>query len=94
MKQTSVKRRPIVNENNVAAILAFVALNPYASSRQMIQVMNKIFGEKWIGRGGPVAWLPRLPDLTSPDYFLWGFFKNCVMVVAPTTPDDIKKRMR
>ena len=24
----------------------------------------------WIGRGGPVAWPPRSPDLTSPDYFL------------------------
>ena len=36
MKQTRVKqKRPIVNENNVAAILAFAALNPHASSRQM-----------------------------------------------------------
>ena len=34
MKQTRVKRRPIVNENNSASILAFVALNPHASSRQ------------------------------------------------------------
>ena len=32
--QTRFKRRPVVNENNAAAILAFVALNPYASSRQ------------------------------------------------------------
>ena len=35
MKQTRVKRRPIVNGNNTAAILAFSALNPDASSRQM-----------------------------------------------------------
>ena len=35
MKQTQVKRRPIVSENNAAAILAFAALNPHASSRQM-----------------------------------------------------------
>ena len=35
VKQPQVKRRPIVNENNVAAILAFSALNPHASSRQM-----------------------------------------------------------
>ena len=33
-------------------------------------VINEIFDEKWIGRGGPVAWPPRSPDLTSPDYFL------------------------
>ena len=35
VKQTRVTRRPIVNENNAAAILAFAALNPHASSRQM-----------------------------------------------------------
>ena len=38
------------------------------------QVMNEISYEKWVGRGGPVAWPNRSPDLTSPDYFLWGFF--------------------
>ena len=35
VKQTRAKRRPIVNTNNAAAILAFAALNPHASSRQM-----------------------------------------------------------
>ena len=35
VKQTRVKRRPIRNENNAAAILAFAALDPYARSRQM-----------------------------------------------------------
>ena len=35
VKQTRVKRRPINDENNAAAILAFAALNPHASSRQM-----------------------------------------------------------
>ena len=35
VEQTRVKRRPIVNENNAATILAFAALNPHASSSQM-----------------------------------------------------------
>ena len=38
VKQTRVKRRPIVNENNAATILAFAALNPYASSRKMKKI--------------------------------------------------------
>jgi hypothetical protein len=25
---------------------------------------------KWIGRGGPVAWPPRSPDLTPSDFFM------------------------
>ena len=58
------------------------------------QVMNKIFDEKWIGRGGPVSWPLRSPDLTSPDYFLWGFVKERVMAVAPTTPEEMKERIR
>ena len=58
------------------------------------QVMNKIFDIKWIGRGGPAAWPPRSTDLASPDYFLWGFVKERVKVVAPTTPDDMKERIR
>ena len=56
--------------------------------------MKEIFEEKWIGRGGPVAWPPRSPDLTSTDYFLWGFVKEGVMAVAPTMPDDMKERIR
>ena len=35
VKQTRVKRRPIVNENNAPAILAFAALNLHSSSRKM-----------------------------------------------------------
>ena len=58
------------------------------------QVMNEIFDEKWKGRGGPVAWPPRSPDLTSPYYFLWGFVKERVMAVASTMPDDKTERIR
>ena len=56
--------------------------------------MNEIFDEKWIGRGGPVAWPPRSTDLTSPDYFLSGFVTERVMAVAPTRPDNMKERIR
>ena len=56
--------------------------------------MNEIFDEKCLGRGSPVAWPLRSPDLISPDYFLWGFVKERVIAVEPTTPDDMKKRIR
>ena len=54
------------------------------------KVMNDILEEKWIGRGGPLAWSPNSPDLTSPDYILWSFVKECVMAIAPITPGDMK----
>ena len=56
--------------------------------------MNEIFDKKWKGRSGAVAWPPCSPDLSAPDYFLWGFVKERVMAVAPTTPDDRKERIR
>ena len=58
------------------------------------QVMNEIFDEKWLGRGSPAPWPPCSPELTSPDYFLYGFFEERVMAVAPTMPDDMKERIR
>ncbi|KAJ4451845.1 hypothetical protein ANN_03323 [Periplaneta americana] len=30
------------------------------------------FESRWIGRGGPIAWQARSPDLTPLDFFLWG----------------------
>ena len=45
-KQTRVKRRPIVNENNAPAVLAFAALNPHASSKQMekkVQLVSDLY---------------------------------------------------
>ena len=34
------------------------------------KVMNENFEERWIGRGDPLAWPSRSPDLISLDHFL------------------------
>ena len=36
------------------------------------------FGARWIGRGGSTAWPARSPDLTSLDFFLWGYMQSVV----------------
>ncbi|GFY35172.1 uncharacterized protein TNCV_5045471 [Trichonephila clavipes] len=33
---------------------------------------------RWIGRGGPVNWPARSPDLSCLDFFLWGHMKSLV----------------
>jgi hypothetical protein len=38
--------------------------------------LNERFPNKWIGRGGFLAWPPRTPDLTPLDFFFWGYVKN------------------
>ena len=40
--------------------------------------LNKSFPKRWLGRGGPVAWPPRSPELTPLDYYLWGHMKTLV----------------
>jgi len=41
-------------------------------------VLNERFPDAWIGRGGPIPWPPRCPDLSPLDFFLWGYIKNIV----------------
>ena len=41
-------------------------------------VLNKRFPDAWIGRGGPIPWPPRSPDLSPLHVFLWGYIKNIV----------------
>ena len=40
--------------------------------------LNESFPNRWLGRGGPVAWPPRSPDLTPLDYYLWRHMKTLV----------------
>lgn len=55
--------------------------------------LDREFPNKWIGRGGPHVFPPRSPDLTSMDFFFWGYIKNLVYNTPPTTADDMKIRI-
>ncbi len=57
------------------------------------QYRNGIFHINWIGRGGPVAWPARSPDLTPLDFFLWGHMKSLVYESPITTPMDLANRI-
>lgn len=47
-------------------------------SRIVTKYLNETFPERWIGRGGPINWPARSPDLSPLDYFLWGQIKSLV----------------
>lgn len=42
------------------------------------EYLNDHFNQKWIGRGGPVAWPPRSPDLTKMDFFMGVYQMDCL----------------
>ncbi|GBM10039.1 hypothetical protein AVEN_115868-1 [Araneus ventricosus] len=51
--------------------------------------LNARYGQQWIGRGGPVLWPARSPDLTCLDYFLWGYVKSLVYETPVNSAEDL-----
>lgn len=49
---------------------------PAHYERNVRNHLNSVFGDHWIGRGGPVAWPARSPDLTLLDFYLWSEVKR------------------
>ena len=46
--------------------------------------------EQVISKNAEFFWLPRLPNLTAPDFFLWGYLKEWVYVNKPRTIQELK----
>lgn len=57
------------------------------------QWLNDRFPNRWIGRRGPIEWPARSPDLTSPDFFLWGHLKSVVYKTPPENIADLRQRI-
>ncbi|KAJ4425767.1 hypothetical protein ANN_27390, partial [Periplaneta americana] len=58
---------------------------PAHFSRTARRYLDRRFPDRWIGRGGPVAWPPRSPDLNPLDFYLWGHLKS--LVYSSPVPD-------
>lgn len=58
-------------------------------------VIKEAFGNRCLGRGLPIHWPSRSPDLTPADYFLWGFIKELVYKNETiATVGDLKDKIR
>ena len=67
-----------------------------AQAHFSIAVRNHLrakFGNRLIGRGGPVAWPPRSPDLTCLVFILWGHMKQLVYETVVETEDHLVARI-
>lgn len=53
------------------------------------------YGHRWIGRGGPVQWPARSPDLTPLDFHLWGRVKTIVYDDGngPSTETELRSKV-
>ncbi|KAJ4428119.1 hypothetical protein ANN_24133 [Periplaneta americana] len=78
MQKEKSTRDGRTTDENVEAIREAFTRSPRESVRQAVETLHNHFPGRWIGRGGPIAWPPRSPDLTPLDFFLWGFVKDRV----------------
>ncbi|CAH8494003.1 unnamed protein product [Dicrocoelium dendriticum] len=64
---------------------------PAHSAQTVRQFLDDTFGHRWIGRGGPMEWPARSPDMNPLDFFLWGYLKRRVYKVKPTCVEELKR---
>lgn len=57
------------------------------TSNETMDMLEAFFGDRLISKN---LWPPRSPDLTIPDFFLWGYLKDKVYEGDPQTIDDLK----
>jgi hypothetical protein len=50
-------------------------------------VLNNMYHNRWIGKGGPTAWPPPSPDLNPLHFYLWGHLKTLVCA-APVDNEE------
>lgn len=55
--------------------------------------VQEMFGDQWIGRGGPVEWPPRSPDLNPLDFFFWSHLKRTVYNNNPRNLIQLKENI-
>lgn len=66
---------------------------PHTSAASMA-VVREMFPNRVVSRFGDVLWPPRSPDLTTCDFFLWGYLKARVYATKPRTLDALKDSIR
>ncbi|GFU31485.1 transposable element Tc3 transposase [Trichonephila clavipes] len=63
---------------------------PCQTARATIDLLKDTFGDRLISRFKPVNWPPRSCDLSTLDYFLWGYVKSLVYADKPQTLDHME----
>ena len=61
------------------------------TSAMTIATLQDFFGDRLITKG---LWPPRSPDLSSLDFFLWGFLKDKVYLNKPQTLQELQSNIK
>ncbi|GBM31939.1 hypothetical protein AVEN_74241-1 [Araneus ventricosus] len=66
---------------------------PAHKTSSVKQYLVEEFGEQIIRYGDFQEWPPCSPDLTPMDFFLWGYIKQQVYAIPPSTLQDLQRRI-
>ena len=59
-----------------------------------MQLLTAMFQDRIISRNSDFEWPPCSPDLTAPDFWLWGYLKDKVYANKPRTIQELKANIR
>ena len=62
-------------------------------ARHVREFLNESCPNRWLGRGGPIAWPSRSPDLTPMDYYFWGHMKTLVYETKVDSRAALRRRV-
>ncbi|KAJ4434895.1 hypothetical protein ANN_23466 [Periplaneta americana] len=79
-------------ENNMSIVFQQDSAPPHWAT-DVRYYLDETFGNNWCGRGGPITWPPNSPDMTTPDFFPWGFVKNYVYAQRPSDIHDFRAKI-
>ena len=66
---------------------------PLHFSRVVRQFLNQHFANKRIGRGGPIAWPARSPDLSPLDFHLRGHLKSIAYATSIENAETLRNKI-
>jgi hypothetical protein len=66
---------------------------PAHFARNVRDILHHMYPNQWIGRGGPIHWPARSPDLTPLDFFLWGHMQNYIYSEPIATLEELDGKM-
>lgn len=85
---------PIVRENHMCDYWFQQDGATCHTARPTINLLRQLFPGRLISKNGDFDWPPRSPDLTPPDFYLWGYLKSRVYANKPRTLTQLKMNIR
>lgn len=64
------------------------------TARETMAILNRMFPGRLISKNADMAYPPRSPDLTVPDFWLWGYLKDKVFANHPQTLEALQGNIR